>query len=115
MYPSIFSKAGTKVSMFDASQTPPITPNKIPIAPIIVPCIINIFKILFGLAPSVLNTAISDCLSDTAITSVDIILNAATATINVNITNITVFSVFNARKKFECRCVQSITQYLLDN
>jgi len=32
------------------------------------------------------------------------------ATISIRIKNMTVFSVFNASKKFECLCVQSVTQ-----
>ena len=42
----------------------------------------------------------SDSLSVTTMTSVDTRLNAATATMRVRITNITVFSIFSARKKF---------------
>ena len=55
--------------------------------------------IVNGVAPSVRRMAMSDCLSVTAITSVETRLNAATATINVRMMNITFFSICTARKK----------------
>jgi len=52
-----------------------------------------------GVTPSVRNMAISDSLSVTTMMSAETMLNAATATISVKITNMTVFSVLRARKK----------------
>ena len=43
--------------------------------------------------------AMSACLSVTTITSVETMLNAATATIRVTMTNIIAFWLFNALKK----------------
>ncbi len=54
--------------------------------------------------------AMSESLSVTTMTRVDTMLNAATATISVRITNMTVFSVFRARKKLAWYWVQSRTQ-----
>ena len=63
------------------------TPRLIPKKPIILPWFKNIFKILMGFAPNVLNMAISDCFSLTTITRVDMILKTATATAINKITN----------------------------
>ena len=53
----------------------------------------------------------SDSLSVTTMISVDTRLKAATATMRVRITNITVLSIFSARKKFAWCLVQSRNQY----
>ena len=50
--------------------------------PISAPCTTKIFMIEVGVAPSVRRMAMSGCLSVTAITSVETMLNAATATIS---------------------------------
>ena len=60
-----------------------------------------------GLAPRVRRMAISACLSVTAMTSVETMLNAATATISERMMNIMFFSICTARKKLAWLFVQS--------
>ena len=79
----------------------------VPITPISAPCTTKIFMIRDGVAPSVRRMAMSGCLSVTAITSVETILNAATATISVRMMPIMVFSDLHARKKLAWVRVQS--------
>src|SRR5439155_1572867 len=66
--------------------------------PLTAPCTMKTFMIPPWLAPSVRRMAMSGCLSVTAITSVDTMLNAATATIRSRMMNIMVFSICTARK-----------------
>jgi hypothetical protein len=97
--PDSRSMKGTTVSTLRASSTPLTTPIKVPTIPISAPCTIKIAMMLLGEAPSVRRMAISPRLSFTTITKVETMLKAATATISVRITNITVFSVRTALKK----------------
>ena len=92
------SSAGTMVSMCNAMLTPLTSPSSIPINPIRVPCTMNTHITEAGDMPSVRRIAMSACLSVTTMTSVDTILNAATATISERMMNMTVFSVRTALK-----------------
>jgi hypothetical protein len=58
---------------------------------------------LLGAAPVVRRIAMSDCFSFTTITSVEIMLNAATATTNSRIMNMTDLVSSMERKKFSWR------------
>ena len=77
--------------------------------PISAPCTMKIFMIEPGVAPRVRRMAMSACLSVTSITSVETMLNAATATISSRMMNITLFSIWTARKKLAWLRVQSET------
>ena len=77
---------------------PPMAPSSVPIRPITTPCTMKIFMMLRGDAPSVRRIAMSACLSVTAITSVETMLKAATATISDRMMNIIFFSICTARK-----------------
>ena len=98
--PKKLSMAGTSVSTWVARATPPATPARVPATPITVPCTTKIDRMPDWLAPRVRRIAMSDSLSVTTMIRVETRLNAATATMRVRITNITVFSIFSARKKF---------------
>ena len=63
----------------------------------------------------VLRMAISACLSVTTMTSMEIILNAATAMINDNMTHMTVFSVRTAWNRLPRSWLQSLTRYAPSN
>ena len=76
--------------------------------PISAPCTMKICTIEPGEAPSVRRIAMSACLSVTSITSVETMLNAATATISSRMMNITRFSISTARKKLAWLRVQSV-------
>ena len=67
--------------------------------PISAPCTMKIFMMRRGRAPSVRRMAMSACLSVTAMTSVETMLKAATATISDRMMNIMFFSICTARKK----------------
>ena len=56
-----------------------------------------------------LRLAISDCLSVTTITSMEMMLKAATAMMSERMTHMTVFSVFTAWNRLPRSCVQSRT------
>ena len=90
---------GTTTSTLSASATPPAMPSPKPMKPISAPCTMKIAMTLEGLAPSVRRIAMSACLSVTAMTSVETMLNAATATISERMMNIMFFSIATARKK----------------
>ena len=83
-------------SIYIAIITPNTVPKVAPITPIDVPDKMNIFIIDLRDTPNVRNTAISLFLSLTNITNEEIMLNAATITININIKNITLDSTCNA-------------------
>ena len=83
-------------------------PISVPITPISAPCTMNMRMMLAGVAPRVRRMAISACLSVTTITSVETILNAATATISMRMMNMTFFSICTARKKLAWLRVQSL-------
>jgi hypothetical protein len=96
-------------SMFSAVSTPVPTPSSVPNTPITTPCTMKMPMIERGVAPSVRRIAMSDCLSCTAMTRPEAMLNTATITISDRMMNITVFSMPIARKKLACWRVQSDT------
>ena len=108
--PKNASMEATTVSTLVASATPPAIPTSVPSTPIRVPWTMKMRMMRPGDAPSVRRMAMSASLSVTTMISVETMLKAATATISVRITNITVFSVFRARKKLAWCWVQSRIQ-----
>ena len=105
--PTARSIKGTTVSTLSASSTPEATPSSVPTTPIKLPWTMKMAMMLAGLAPSVRRMAISACLSVTAMTSVETILNAATATIRMRMMNIMRFSICTAWKKLVWLMLQS--------
>ena len=93
--------------MFDDNNNPKSTPNMIPIVPNIIPWIKNIPTIWFLLAPSDMRIAISFSLFLMDINKDETILNAAITMTNIKIINITLFSLFIARKSDWYDWVQS--------
>ena len=85
-------------SIFDEKIVPKIRPDIVANKPIVNPVKKNDFFIELLLRPNVFKIAISLVLFFINIVNPDIILNAATITINVNIINITFLSTFNAEK-----------------
>ena len=72
---------------------PSSAPTRVPTTPITVPWTMKIAMICFGVAPSVRRMAMSPRLSVTTITSVEIMLKAATATISSSSSPIMAFSM----------------------
>ena len=73
------------------------------------PWITNMRMMVPGRAPMVLRIAMSACLSVTTMTSIEMMLNAATAMISDRITHMTVFSVRTAWNRLPRSWVQSRT------
>ena len=84
--------------MFIENKTPNITPESEAKKPIVKPVKKKVFFIDLLLKPKVFKTAISLVLFFINIVNPEIILNAATITINVRIINITFLSTFKALK-----------------
>ena len=97
-------------SMFMENKTPRITPEIVAKKPIVKPVKKKVFLIDLLLKPSVLSIAISLVLFFINIVKQEIILKAATITINVRITNITFLSTFNALKSDLFRSDQEYTK-----
>ena len=85
--------------MFDENIIPKITPDIVAKKPIVKPVKKKDFLIEALLRPKVFKIAISLVLFLIKIVRPEIILNAATIIINVNIINITFLSTFKALKK----------------
>ena len=88
-----------KFSIYIEKVTPNIIPKIVAEVPIITPIKKNIFTIDLLRTPIDLRIAISLVLFFTKIVSPEIILNAATIIIKVNIKNITFLSTFRADRK----------------
>ena len=86
-------------SIFNAKNTPKNIPVKVAKKPIVNPVKKNDFFIELLLRPNVFKIAISLVLFFISIVNPEIILNAATIKIKVNIINITFLSTFKALKK----------------
>ncbi len=80
----------------------------VPITPMTVPWTMKIAMICRGVAPRVRRMAMSDFLSVTTITRVEMMLNAATATISSSNRPIMVFSIFIALNRLPWVLVQSL-------
>ena len=78
---------------FSAARIPSTAPMKVPTTPITVPCTMKMAMICRGVAPRVRRMAMSPFLSVTTITRVEMMLNAATATISSRSRPIMVFSM----------------------
>ncbi|MCY1176677.1 hypothetical protein D9M73_169590 [compost metagenome] len=78
---------------FRAAKIPTTAPIRVPITPITVPWTMKMSMICPGVAPRVRRMAMSPRLSLTTITRVEMMLNAATATISSNSRPIMAFSI----------------------
>ncbi len=81
-----------------ATATPSSTPSATPSQPITRPWVMNTPMMRLGAAPRVRRIAMSVRLSVTTITSMAMMLKAATATISSRMSDIMVFSMRIARK-----------------
>jgi hypothetical protein len=93
LWPISPSRAEIAALTFSAAKIPTTAPIAVPTTPITVPCTMNVRMIVPGVAPRVRRIAISPFLSFTTITSVEMMLNAATATISSNSRPIMAFSI----------------------
>jgi hypothetical protein len=107
--PRTVSRAGITTPRLVARRKPPATPARSPTTPMMEPCNTKIDMIEPGLAPKVRRMAMSAYFSWTAITRVDTMLKAATATMRKRMMVIMVFSRATARKKLAWLRVQSLT------
>ena len=94
---------------------PKIAPNNVAKVPMAKPTKKNIFLIDLFVTPKDLNIAISLDLFFTKIVNPEIILKAATITINDKIINITFLSTFNALKKDLFESAQEKTTWFENN
>ncbi|KAE9515287.1 hypothetical protein FXW26_03595 [Candidatus Liberibacter asiaticus] len=97
--PSVCKKNFLIASTLQEIKIPTIIPIPVPAIPIKAPIIKNMLIMEEIRAPIVRKIAISRRLSCTNMTKLDIMLRAATKTINARITNIALLSTFIAEKK----------------